>query len=131
MNKRALVIATSVVTLAISVRVVIAAFQAEPTVRIGLNQNAASVTVRSAQAFRVEQNPTRSAKFTPIVSVPNGAAGALKKEDLQYRMLVELDGGKLVVLPMSSKVRIEGSAGRLEYDNRTYRGRSEEHTSEL
>src|SRR5262245_45338528 len=119
--KRALVIATSILTLAISVRVMMAAFQGEPTVRIGLNQNAPSVTIRAGQPFRVEQNPTRSAKFTSIVTLGT-ASGVLKKEDLQYRMLIELDGGKLLVLPMTSKVRMEVSGGRLEYDNRSYRG---------
>src|SRR5437867_1608952 len=122
MTKRALVIATSILTMVISVRVMIGALQSEPAVRIGLNQNAATVTIRAAQTFRVEQNPTRSAKFTAIVTVDAGKASTLKKEDLQYRMLIELDGGKLLVLPMSSKVRMDVSGSHLEYDNRTYRG---------
>ncbi len=122
MTKRALVIATSILTMVISVRVMIAALQLEPTVRIGLNQNAATVSIRSAQAFRVEQSPTRSAKFTAIVTVDAGKGSTLKKEDLQYRMLIELDGGKLLVLPMSSKIRLDAAGSHLEYDNRTYRG---------
>jgi len=35
--------------------------QNEPSVRIGLNQNAATVTIRSASAFSVQQHRTRSA----------------------------------------------------------------------
>jgi peptidoglycan hydrolase-like amidase len=95
--------------------------QAEPTVRIGLNQNATTVTIRSSQAFTVESNRTRSAKFTPIVSV-DPAAKTVSKEDLQYRMLVELDGGKMLALPMSSKVRLEPAGAWMEFDNRSYRG---------
>jgi stage II sporulation protein D len=124
MTRRALTVAASLLSVAISVPVMIAAFQADPTVRIGLNQNAAAVTVRSPQPFNVEHTTTRTAKFTPIISLdPAKAAGAaLKKEDLQYRMLVEVDGGNLLVMPMSSKIRIDGRGGRIEYDNRTYRG---------
>ena len=97
-------------TLFISLPLLAASFgpreQAEPTVRIGINQNAATVTIRSSQAFSVESNRTRSAKFTPIVSV-DPSAKTITKDDLQYRMLVELDGGKMLALPMTSKVRLE------------------------
>src|SRR5262245_32058248 len=95
--------------------------QAEPTVRIGLNQNAGTVTIRSSQAFAVESNRTRSAKFTPIVSV-DPAAKTVTKDDLQYRMLVELEGGKMLALPMTSKVRLEPAGAWMEFDNRSYRG---------
>src|SRR6476646_8416889 len=112
MKRRALLIAASVLTLAIPVVVLVSAQQAEPVVRIGLNQNAGSVTIRATQPFQIEQNSTRSAKFTPIVAVTSPSSGTLRKEDLQYRMLVELDGGKLLVFPMTAKIRMESPAGR-------------------
>ena len=65
---------------------------AEPAVRIGLTQNAAAVTIRSASAFTVAQHSTRTATFTNVLAldaVPAG--GALKKSDLQYRVTVALD----------------------------------------
>jgi len=112
-------------TLFISLPLLAASFgpreQAEPTVRIGLNQNAATVTIRSSQAFTVESNRTRMAKFTPIVSV-DPAAKTVTKDDLQYRMLVELDGGKMLALPISSKVRLEPAGAWMDFDNRSYRG---------
>ena len=59
--------------------------QPEPTVRIGLNQNAATVTVRSAVPFRVQQHSTRSATFASVLALdPAAASGTLKKSDLQY-----------------------------------------------
>ena len=42
--------------------------QAEPTVRIGIGQNAATVTVRSSEEFRVQGQPTRTARFTPVLA---------------------------------------------------------------
>src|SRR5258708_38423304 len=81
--------------------------QNEPTVRIGLNQSAASVSLRSATAFTVQQDRTRSAKFTMVLALDPKASGAVTKASLQYRMLVEIDGGKLIVLPKNGKVRID------------------------
>src|SRR5207253_2351126 len=52
---------------------------AEPTVRIGLNQNAATVTIHSASLFTVEQHATRSATFTSVLALDPGATGAVKK----------------------------------------------------
>ncbi len=97
--------------------------QTVPTVRIGLNQNASTVTLRSTSPFTVQQNRTRSAKFTMILSVDGAAANrALTRADLQYRALVELDGGKLLVLPKTAKVRVEPAGALIEIDNRSYRG---------
>ncbi len=103
--------------------VLLPVFQTEPVVRIGLNQNATNVVVRSSETFAVQQNRTRTARFTTIVSVDPGSANrAVTKSDLQRRMLVELDGGKLLVLPMGTKVRMTGPS-RLQTENgRTYRG---------
>lgn len=97
--------------------------QLEPTVRIGLNQNASTVTVRSAVAFSVEQHSTRSATFAPVLALDAGAAsGTLKKSDLQYRMTVELDGDVLLAVPLDTHLRIEPSGAPFEIENRAYRG---------
>lgn len=95
---------------------------AEPTVRIGLTQNAASVTVRSASAFTVEQRTTRSATFSTTLAVDPAATGALKKSDLQYRVTVELDGDVVLIIPSGTRVRIEPTGVPLEIDARAYRG---------
>jgi SpoIID/LytB domain protein len=101
----------------------VASSQTEPTVRIGLDQNAVSVTVRSASAFRIQQHNTRTAKFSTVLALePDAVNRTLKKDDLQYRMVAELDGGVLVVFPMSNRVRIDSGATPVEFDNRTYRG---------
>ena len=94
----------------------------EPVVRIGLTQNAATVTVRSAANFTVEQRTTRSATFASTLAIDPAAAGALKKTELQYRMTVELDGGVVLVLAPGTRVRIEPPAAPLEIDTRAYRG---------
>ncbi len=97
--------------------------QNEPVVRIGLNQNAATVTIRSASAFSVQQYRTRSATVTAILSLRAGAADAtLRKSDLQYRTVVELDGGVVLALSPGTKVRMAPSGAPLAIENRTYRG---------
>jgi len=98
--------------------------QTAPTVRIGLTQNASTVSIRSAQPFTVQQNQTRTAKFTMVVALDPAAANrVLTRADLQYRPIVEIDAGRIVVVPKNEKVRIDppGNAG-IEVDNRTYRG---------
>jgi peptidoglycan hydrolase-like amidase len=96
--------------------------QQEPAVRIGLNQNAATVTIRSAAAFRVEQYTTRTATFAAVLAVDAAATGALKKSDLQYRMTVQLDGDVLLALPLDRHVRLEPSTAAFEIEARAYRG---------
>jgi stage II sporulation protein D len=97
--------------------------QNEPIVRIGLNQNATTVTIRSANAFSVQQHRTRSAKVTAVLTLGTGAAAVtLKKSDLQYRMVVELDGGVVLALSPGTKVRAAASGAPLTIENRTYRG---------
>lgn len=97
--------------------------QTAPTVRIGLNQNASTVTLRSANPFTIQQNRTRSAKFTMVLSVDPAALNrVLTRTDLQYRAIVELDGGKLLVLPKPAKIRIEPTGAPFEIENRSYRG---------
>ena len=94
----------------------------EPVVRIGLTQNAASVTIRSASDFTVEQRTTRSARFASVLAVDPASAGPLEKADLQSRMTVELDGEVVLVMPPGARVRIEPPAAFLEIDSRAYRG---------
>src|SRR6266850_2844920 len=87
--------------------------QTAPTVRIGLTQNASTVSIRSSDAFTIQKNRTRTAKFTMILTVdPTIPNGVLTRNDLQYRALVEIDGGGILVIPKSTKVRVEpaGSA---------------------
>jgi peptidoglycan hydrolase-like amidase len=112
-------------TLLPAVLLLIAGAQApnELVVRIGLTQNASTVTLRSENAFTVQQTRTRTAKFTMILSVDADAANrALSQADLRYRTLVELDGGRLLVLPTTTTVRIEPAGATIEIDNRRYRG---------
>jgi stage II sporulation protein D len=97
--------------------------QPEPIVRIGLNQNASTVTIRSAAAFSVDRHSTRSATFTTVLALDAGAAsGLLKKSDLRYRMAVELDGDVLLAVPLDTHLRIEPSGAPFEIENRAYRG---------
>jgi stage II sporulation protein D len=97
--------------------------QNEPTVRIGLTQNAQTVSLRSSTPFNIDQNRTRTAKFTMVVALDPAASGALTKANLQYRTLVEIDGGKLIALPKNGRVRIDPPGDTpVEFDNRTYRG---------
>jgi stage II sporulation protein D len=94
----------------------------EPIVRIGLTQNAAAVTIRSASDFTVEQRTTRAATFASVLAIDAAATGPLKKAELQYRMTVEIDGGVVLVMPPGARVRIEPPAAPLEIDSRAYRG---------
>ena len=98
----------------------------ERVVRIGLSQNASTVTLRSDSAFTVQQTRTRTAKFSMILSVDGDAANrALSRADLRFRTLVELDGGRLLVLPTTTRVRIEPAGAVIEIENRRYRGKIE------
>src|SRR5829696_7620646 len=97
--------------------------QQEPIVRIGLTQNAATVTVRSAAAFRVEQHTTRTATFAAVLALDAGSPHAtLKTADLQRRLTVQLDGDVLLVLPLSTHLRLEPSGAPFEIESRAYRG---------
>jgi len=99
--------------------------QSEPTVRIGIGQNAATVTVRSSQEFRVQGQPTRSARFAPIISVGDAADGTvIARDQLRYRMAVELDGNRYLVVPIATHIRIQppSTSVRLQVADRSYRG---------
>lgn len=95
---------------------------AEPIVRIGLTQNAATVTIRSAQPFDVEGKPTRTATFAAVLAVNPEAKGAVAAADLQYRITAKLDDGATMLLPADGRVRIEPPAEPLHIDARAYRG---------
>jgi stage II sporulation protein D len=115
-------------------RVLVAAFllfpalqQTEPTVRIGLGQNAASVTIRSTQEFRVQGQATRTARFSAVLDLGNTADGAVvARGQLRYRMVIELDGNRVLPVPMTTRIRIQPPSGqgtaRLQVNDRTYRG---------
>jgi stage II sporulation protein D len=96
-----------------------------PTVRIGLAQNAASVFVRSVNAFTIQQNPTRTARFTMVLALDPAAGGTLAKSDLQYRVIVELDGGRVIVQPTGTRTTIDTGGAPIEFDSRSYRGKLE------
>src|SRR5215831_1877163 len=98
--------------------------QTVPKVRIGLTQNAATVSLRSSADFTIRQNRTRTAKFSMVLGVDSSVSNrALTKNDLQYRALVEIDGGKIFVIPKTETIRIEARGNSsVEVDNRTYRG---------
>ena len=101
----------------------------EPIVRIGLTQNAATITIRSASDFTVEQRTTRSATFASTLALDPAASSTLNKADLQYRMTVEIDGGVVLVMAPGTRVRIEPPSAPLEIDTRTYRGALEVFTN--
>jgi stage II sporulation protein D len=94
----------------------------EPAVRIGLNQNASAVTIRSALAFTVGQRTARSAAFSTVLALDPAATGSLKKSDLQYRTTVELDGDVVLILPPGAHIRIVPAGAPLEIGTAAYRG---------
>jgi stage II sporulation protein D len=111
-----------------------AGLQSEPTIRIGLDQNAATVTIRSGEEFTVQQQTARSAKFSNVLAVdPNAPARELTKDELHYRISVELDGGRFLVLPPNTRVRVQprspSRTARLQISDRTYRGAIEVFTN--
>jgi stage II sporulation protein D len=99
--------------------------QAEPTVRIGLGQNSATVSVRSSEEFRIQGQATRTARFSSILALGEASEGTvLNREQLRYRMAIELDGSRYVVVPMTNRIRIQPSSptARLQVNDRSYRG---------
>jgi stage II sporulation protein D len=98
--------------------------QSEPAIRIGLTQNAGSINVRSTEAFTVQQLSTRSAKFTTALTLDDSVLSRVfGRDDLRYRLMVELDGGRFVALPLNTHVRVQPSGNaRLQVDDRSYRG---------
>jgi peptidoglycan hydrolase-like amidase len=98
--------------------------QPEPQVRIGLDGNATAVTIRSTEAFRVQGQSARTARFSTILTLGEAANNAVvAKRDVRYRMAVELDGDRYLIAPMDTRIRIQPPpAARLQVDDRSYRG---------
>jgi stage II sporulation protein D len=101
--------------------------QSEPTVRIGLDQNAATLTIRSSEEFRIQGQTAKSARFSTVLTLGEAADGAvIRKDQARYRMAVELDGDRYLVVPLNTRIRIQPPtsprAARLQVDDRTYRG---------
>jgi peptidoglycan hydrolase-like amidase len=99
----------------------------EPIVRIGLDQDAARVTVRSTTAFEVAGRSTRSAIFSNVPALPTASGSVeLRQADLSYRMLIQLDDARVVAPPPATRVRITPPAAdrsaRIQVGDRTYRG---------
>jgi peptidoglycan hydrolase-like amidase len=98
--------------------------QSEPTVRIGLGQNAATVMVRSSEDFRIQGQTAKTARFSSILSVGEAPDGTVVGRDqVRYRMAVELDSNRYLVVPITTRVRIQPTGtARLQVNERTYRG---------
>ena len=77
----------------------------EPMVRIGLTQNAATVTVRSAETFTVAGRMTRTATFAAVLAVDPNANGPVAAADLQNRITAKLDDDATVVMPAVARNR--------------------------
>src|SRR5688572_18931133 len=77
----------------------------EPVVRIGLNENAATVTVRSTETFTVAGRVTRAATFAAVVAVDPDTKGPVAAADLQYRITVKFEDDTTVVMPADARVR--------------------------
>jgi peptidoglycan hydrolase-like amidase len=96
--------------------------QIEPVVRIGLNQNAQTVTFRSANPFSVQQHKTRSATFTMALGRLQTALQRAARHTETRRMIDELDGDVVLVMSPGAKARIEPSGAPIAIESRTYRG---------
>ena len=94
----------------------------EPTVRIGLTQNSASITIKSAAPFTVEGRSTRSAALASVLAIDAKKTGPVAAADVQQRVTLTLDDGAIIVMPADGRVRIEPGAALLEIDTRAYRG---------
>ena len=101
----------------------------EPTVRIGLTQNAATITIKSAAAFSILQRTTKAATFGSALAIDPASSGPMAKSDLRYRLTVELDGGVVLVMPAGAHVRIEAPPAPLEIEGRGYHGALEVFTN--
>jgi stage II sporulation protein D len=102
---------------------------AEPTVRIGLTQNATTITIKSGAALSILQRTTKAATFGSALAIDPAASGPMAKSDLRYRLTVELDGGVVLVMPAGAHVRIEAPPAPLEIEGRGYHGALEVFTN--
>ena len=97
----------------------------EPLVRIGLDENATAVTIRSTREFRVQGQSARMARFTTILALGETVAPStiVSKSAMRYRMAVELDGDRYLVVPTNTHIRIQPPPEtRVQVGDRSYRG---------
>jgi stage II sporulation protein D len=60
-----------------------------------------------------------------VLALDPAAAGTLSKSDLQYRTIIELDGGRVIVQPNGTRTSIDTGGASIQFDSRTYRGKLE------
>jgi peptidoglycan hydrolase-like amidase len=92
---------------------------------LGTGQNSAVVTVRSSEEFRIQGQATRTARFSSILALGEASEGTvLNRDQLRYRMAIELDGNRYVVVPMTNRIRIQplSPTSRVQVNDRSYRG---------
>jgi stage II sporulation protein D len=99
----------------------------EPLVRIGLDTNASSVTIGAEEAFTVQGQRARTARFSMVLAVGDTPDGTVVRRDaLRYRTAIELDGDRYLLVSPDTRVRIEpataAAGARLQVEERTYRG---------
>ena len=99
-------------------------FGGEPTVRIGIQLNAASFTLSSDEPFTLEGRPVRSARFTTAITLA-ATGDEVRAEDLERRMAIEIDDGTVLVRQMTAGIEIEPGPSRFRVNGNQYRGRIE------
>lgn len=101
----------------------------EPDVRIGIERNVATFTLASAAPFDLDGRMVRSARFTSMVALEAGRE-EYRPEDLERRMVLELDDGTLLVRPMGGRVLVEPGNEPLSVNGSRFRGTIEVRSSE-
>ena len=99
-------------------------FGGEPTVRIGIELNAASFTLSSDEPFTLEGRQVRSARFTTAITLA-ATGDEVRAEDLERRMAIEIDDGTVLVRQMTAGIEIEPGPSRFRVNGNQYRGRIE------
>ena len=96
-------------------------FPAEPTVRIGIQQNISSFRLRSSEPFTLEGTRTRSAEFSIVIAIGD-REGTYTRSDLEPRMAIEIASDTMMIRPLDSVVRVDPGGAPIEVEGRTYRG---------
>ncbi len=96
-------------------------FPAEPTVRIGIQQNISSFRLRSSEPFTLEGTRTRSAEFSIVIAIGD-REGTYTRSDLEPRMAIEIASDTIMIRPLDSVVRVDPGGAPIEVEGRTYRG---------
>ena len=99
-------------------------FGDEPTVRIGIELNAARFTLSSDEPFTLEGRQVRSAQFTTAIAL-TATGDEVRAEDLERRMAIEIDDGTVLVRQMTAGIEIEPGPSRFRVNGNEYRGRIE------